>query len=261
MCIFKNKLIKSIAFCLVSETMADTTAPPPEPAPPLPAQTESTRFVMYEDGQLDAFTAAQQNPGTVRKTLAHVNIFKDFLGLKSETRAVHLIPPEELDVYLGAFFAGVRKSDGDEYEPSYLKNIQNSIERHLKNRGYTTSLTNGIQFHHSREILKAKQIHLRKQGKGNNPHAADAVTPEEVDKLWETGQLGCGNPESLLQTLWWVNTTQFGIRAGAKEHLQLCWGDIKLKQTIDGVEYIERDTERQTKTRTGLAAILCPNLY
>jgi hypothetical protein len=83
------------------------------------------------------------------------------------------------------------------------------------------------------------------------PRAADPLTPTEVDQLWESGQLGTGNPESLLQTLWWVNTTQFGIRAGPKEHLRLCLGDLELKSTADGHEYIERCTERQTKTRTG----------
>lgn len=32
---------------------------------------------------------------------------------------------------------------------------------------------------------------------------------------------------------------------------ELCWGDVKLKQTPDGKEYLEYSVERQTKTRTG----------
>jgi hypothetical protein len=49
--------------------------------------------------------------------------------------------------------------------------------------------------------------------------------------------------------LWCVNTTQFGMRARAAEHLAMCWGDIELKESVDGREYLERSTERQTKTR------------
>jgi hypothetical protein len=137
------------------------------------------------------------------------------------------------------------------YEPCYLKNIQNSLERHLKNRQYSVSLTNGREFHKSRQLLKAKQIELKKQGNGNHPNAATAITEDEIDRLWGSGQLGGGNPGTFLHTLWWQNTTQFGMRAGYKEHTAMCWGDVALKVTPDGREYLERTVERQTKTRHG----------
>ena len=41
----------------------------------------------------------------------------------------------------------------------------------------------------------------------------------------------------------------FGLR-GCKEHRYMCWGDVKLKETADGKEYLEFN-ERQTETRTG----------
>ena len=40
----------------------------------------------------------------------------------------------------------------------------------------------------------------------------------------------------------------FGIRGG-KEHRDMCWDDVKLKETADGKEYLEF-YERQTKTTT-----------
>ena len=43
--------------------------------------------------------------------------------------------------------------------------------------------------------------------------------------------------------------THFGGR-GVSEHNNLRWGDIKLKDSSDGTEYLEYN-ERQTKTRTG----------
>lgn len=70
-----------------------------------------------------------------------------------------------MNKYLSAFFVGVRKSDGTEYEPCYLKNIQCSLERHLRKNKYSHSITEDTIFFESRELLKAKQKDLKKQGK------------------------------------------------------------------------------------------------
>ena len=67
--------------------------------------------------------------------------------------------------------------------------------------------------------------------------------------LYEKGLLGTRNPEALLNTLWLNSTMHFGLR-GCKEHRDMCWGDVKLKETADGKECLEFN-ERQTKTRTG----------
>ena len=56
----------------------------------------------------------------------------------------------------------------------------------------------------------------------------------------------------MFNTLWFNNTTHFGMRGG-KEHGDLCWGDIQLKEDIsdgEAIRYLE-NTEGQTKTRTG----------
>ena len=69
-----------------------------------------------------------------------------------------------------------------------------------------------------------------------------------LNTLYEKGLLGTRNPEALLNTLWLNSTMHFGLR-GCKEHRDMCWGDVKLKETAD--EYLEFN-ERKTKTRTGL---------
>ena len=71
-----------------------------------------------------------------------------------------------------------------------------------------------------------------------------------LNTLYEKGLLGTRNPEALLKTLWLNSTMHFGLR-GCKEHRDMYWGDVKLKETADGKEYLEFN-ERQTKTRTGL---------
>ena len=57
------------------------------------------------------------------------------------------------------------------------------------------------------------------------------------------------NPVALQNILWLNNTLHFGLR-GIQEHLQMLWGDLDLKTTADGKEYVEF-TERTTKTRQG----------
>ena len=60
--------------------------------------------------------------------------------------------------------------------------------------------------------------------------------------------LGSANGEALLNTEWLNNTQHFGLR-GCQEHRDMKQGDVELKTTVDGLEYLEYN-ERQTKTRT-----------
>ena len=62
-----------------------------------------------------------------------------------------------------------------------------------------------------------------------------ALTSWELNTLYDKDLLGTRNPESLLNTLWLNNTMHFG------------WGDVKLKKTADGEEFLEFN-ERQSKT-------------
>ena len=57
------------------------------------------------------------------------------------------------------------------------------------------------------------------------------------------------NPVALQNLVWLNNTLHFGLR-GNQEHVQMLWGDVDLRQTSEGVEYLEFN-ERTTKTRQG----------
>ena len=46
------------------------------------------------------------------------------------------------------------------------------------------------EFHNSQEVLNAKAISLRQQGKGRRPNKAQPLTPDEESALWEKSQLG-----------------------------------------------------------------------
>ena len=84
-------------------------------------------------------------------------------------------------------------------------------------------------FERTRKVLLSKEKEFKKKGKGNKPNASVALTSDELNTLYEKGLLGTRNPEALSNTLWVNNTMHFGLR-GCKEHRQMCWGDVKLKQ-------------------------------
>ena len=124
----------------------------------------------------------------------------------------------KLDNYLCKFAISVRQKNGNEYEPSYLRGMFGSFERYLRRHRYSVSLIKGHEFSRSKEVLKCKQKNLKKQGKGNLPNRADAVSDEEINILFEKGCLGTSSPNALLNTIWYLNTLHVGIRGGGEEH-------------------------------------------
>ena len=198
------------------------------------------------------FLAHNENQNTLKKTLSHVKLLKQFLTEKhQESREIHTIPAAELDRYLSEFVINVCKADGTEYEPSYLRGMISSFDRQLKRHKYGSVIISSAEFADTREALRLKQRHLKSQGKGDKPFKADPLNDSDINKLYETCQLGIYTPTSLINTLWYLNTLHFGIRGGSEEHRQICWGDIQLKHDYaTKQDYLEYH-ERRTKTRTG----------
>ena len=118
-------------------------------------------------------------------------------------------------------------------------------DMHLKKNSYSACIMNDLVFEKTRKVLLSKQKELKKKGKGNRPNASITLTSDELNTLYEKGLLRTRNSEASLNTLWLNNTMHFGLR-GCKEHTDMCWGDVKLKETADGKEYLEFN-ERQTK--------------
>ena len=122
---------------------------------------------------------------------------------KRGEREFNDIPPLELDKLLSHFFITVRKNDGTHYEPDTLTSFQRSIDRHLtQDLQKTYSIPRDKVFTSSREALKAARKHLKSEGKGNKPNAADALEPADMEQLWSSGALGDTDPVTLQQTLW-----------------------------------------------------------
>ncbi|XP_046376560.2 uncharacterized protein LOC124149187 isoform X2 [Haliotis rufescens] len=143
--------------------------------------------------------------------------------------------PERLNELLLDFFREAKKVHGGEYlRPRSLKNVQTCLDKLLKDGGYPYSVLRDKQFQSSREYLKKKLNESTANASG-----ANTVTEEDIETLFQTQLLGSHNPESLTNTMWFLNS-KFFILKHPLEHQNLKWGDISLRMDDKGQEYLER---------------------
>ena len=169
----------------------------------------------------------------------------NWLESRNERRRIYEILAEELDLYLSEFFIHVRKNDETEYEPGSLQAMKSSFDRELKDNDPKFSLNDRI-FSLSQKALAAKNVNLKKQRKGRKEKGSKPISPAKEEHLRETGQLGGSTPRIML---WFFFTKVFGLR-GRDSHRHLKYGDVTLRTTLKGHEYLEY-AERESKTQDG----------
>lgn len=92
--------------------------------------------------------------------------------------------------------------------------------------------------------------YLKSQGHGNRPNESDELIDNDIEKLFECGQLGVNTPLQVINLLHLSFSLVLGMRCG-QEQRNLKWGDIELCTDDDGDQYLCHIKERQTKTRVG----------
>ena len=86
-----------------------------------------------------------------------------------------------------------------------------SFNRYLKQRKYSASIIEDIVFDQLRKCLEARSKQLKKEGKGNKPNAAEALTDVEENIIYEKNLLGISNAKALLNTVWLFNSVHFWL--------------------------------------------------
>ena len=72
-----------------------------------------------------------------------------------------------------------------------------SFDRHLKECKYSVSVIEDVAFERTRKCLEAKNKQLEKEGKGNRPNAAEALSDDEINILYEKNLLKISNRRSI----------------------------------------------------------------
>ena len=89
-----------------------------------------------------------------------------------------------------------------------------------------------VQFEQTKKALQSKQRYLKRKGIVNKPNASAALSEEDILVLFELDLLGSSTAEALLNTVWFNNTTHFGI-LGCKKHREICSRrEVKLCQNF-----------------------------
>ena len=180
-------------------------------------EEHSGRFAEVSESDVEKFIEGEENANTKKKTFYDLKLVKKFLAEERlEIRDIEKIPPTELDSYLSQFVLAARKKTGKYYEPSSLRGILASVERHLSRSSYGKTIFKDTDFKKTRDALKAKQKQLKRHGLGNRPKATTALTDDEIEILFNKKLLGLSSPQALLNTVWLNNMIHFGLR-GCKD--------------------------------------------
>nr|XP_020646748.1 uncharacterized protein KIAA1958 homolog [Pogona vitticeps] len=235
-----NQIPSEVALSPSVSTEPEVSSSQQQPSAAPAMTTEPSAQTVPDQDERAAELSRDQNEKTIRSTQTALRNFREFLISKypSETREIYIIPCKELDAYLASFFVDARQKDGSEYEPNSLANYQCGLERYLKEHRYGYSITRDKEFKRSQEALKQKQMELRCKGKGNKPHKSMKLTFADELILRKRGLLSRYNPEGLLNLVWLNNTKAFGHCTGFHGST-LKWGDIRLRVTETGLEYLE----------------------
>ena len=169
----------------------------------------------------------EENENTKGKTPRDLGLFKEFLSIKGEQLNVEDISRIQLN-YLAGFIFRVKRRDGNEYEPSSIRGIIASIQRYINSKNCGFSIFKDSAFARTQAAMKAKGKQLKKQGMGEKPYEADALTDEELDILYTNKLMGRYSPESVINTLWYNNCYYFGMRDCQAQENVSCGGEMYL---------------------------------
>ena len=168
------------------------------------------RYLHTNSVELEALKAKANNENTNKSTKYWLKVWQDWALVRQYDAEIENYPPEELDNVVQKFYAEVRTKKGEDYEPDSLKVMQAALDRHLKNKNYSSSIIQDREFYNLKQILEGKARQLRENGRRKRPNAAKPLTLQEEEMLWEKGKLGNSSPQALINTMWWLLTQHFG---------------------------------------------------
>ena len=138
-----------------------------------------------------------------------------------------VIPPlgdltaKEMSQKLSCFIFQIQKQDGSEFPPDTLHHIVSGIQRHLRWNGKPgIDLYKDACFADFRMCLDSEMKRLQRAGLGSQKKKAEPLTEEEEELLWNKDYLGCKTPQTLVDTILFMNGVYFALRSGS-EHRQL----------------------------------------
>lgn len=132
-----------------------------------------------------------------------------------------------------------------------MKSIRAGLERYLTQAPYrkSFSIIRDKVFSQANEALDSHLKNMAKEGVISSTKHKQAISTEDLEKLYEERQLGNSTPESLLNSAWFYIMLYFG-RRGRENQRQMVLQDIVFGESSSGLQFITL-RERATKNHPG----------
>ena len=144
-----------------------------------------------------------------------------------------MLQPRELAHWLIRFVLELRRKDGTEYLPRTIHHLCVGIMCFLCWHGFSSiDYFKAAELAEFRATLDGEMKRLQEQGVRSKSKQAEPLTEDEKEILWEKALLGDITPQTLLDTIIFMNSLYFVLRSES-EH----WA---LKISPPQIEVVER---------------------
>ena len=182
---------------------------------------------------------------TIKQSL---NIFHEYLRSKGNTLdEIEQMTFEQLDKYIGLFYANVRKNDHSSYSRNSMYTLRYGLQNYIK-KTFKIDIISHETFRPSNEIFSAVLVQLKKNGMGSVIHKKP-LTPEDFSKLYSSDVLSASTPEGLQNKVFVDLMVQLCNR-GRENLRDLRRDDFELNTDSSGTRYVSMK-DKQTKNHRG----------
>lgn len=199
-----------------------------------------TRFATFTDADIEKIVEDGVPKNTQRRNIWALNTWTKWATARNNRRIydkggndipadkfnkiisrIEAMDVDSLNYWISKFIVEVRKESGEEYPPNSLLALVMGLQGHLRLVAKkAVSFLESDDYTPMRQVLDAAMKRLTKKGLGSYVKKAEALTASEIDKLWNTKQLGDFNAVVLVRTMLFFNGVHFGLRGG-QEHRRL----------------------------------------
>jgi len=160
------------------------------------ATAEGGRFASLSDGDIEKILDDRDSKNTKNVIKVAVKALNDYLSEKSgEFSSVNDLDKADAGDLCSTQKFLWRDSKGSCYAKKSLITLRFVLQKHfLKTR--EEDIINNDQYQQANKLFKAVLVQLKKEGLSEIKHK-DSITPEDLNKLYESDSFSKDNPESL----------------------------------------------------------------
>ena len=153
-----------------------------------------------------------------------------------------------LDYWLAKFIFEVVRQNGTPYRRDNLVSIVAGLNSFFTTNKRYLNLFKDDAFHHFREVLDTACKNSSKAGTSCSTRKAEVISESEEEIMWSQKVLGDKDPETLIQTLLYLNGLRFALKS-SQEHRSLTTEQLKvIPPNCNSKYYVIEYTEAVSKT-------------